>query len=105
MHLRDRLPAQAGITVVHELIMWYVYFLARLVKSNWVYVGSTNNIDRRLNEHNLGQTKSTKVYRPYKIIYMETFDNEQNARTREDYFKHWRGRLEKKQIVTNCGIV
>jgi putative endonuclease len=39
--------------------MWYVYVL-RSSRDNNLYVGSTNNIDRRLDEHNSGKVDSTK---------------------------------------------
>jgi len=37
------------------------------------YVDSSDNPDRRLLEHNAGNTKSTKPYRPWKIVYQHQF--------------------------------
>ncbi|MCJ7740354.1 GIY-YIG nuclease family protein [Candidatus Microgenomates bacterium] len=85
--------------------MWYVYFLKSQKKKNWIYVGSTNNHERRLAEHNSGLVKSTKPYRPFIIIYKESFSSEGEARKREDYFKYWKGRIEKKKIVQHSGVV
>ena len=85
--------------------MWYIYFLKSSIRNNWIYVGSTNDIQRRLAEHNSGSVRSTKAFAPYKIIYTEIFTNEGEARKREDYFKFWKGRIEKKEILKNCGIV
>ena len=85
--------------------MWFVYFLKSSIKRNWVYVGSTNDIERRLGEHNSGRVKSTKFYKPFTLFYKEVFINEQEARKREHYFKYWKGRIEKKEILKNCGIV
>ncbi len=52
----------------------------------------TNNLERRLNEHNKGQNKSTKAYTPWSHIHTEEFENRQLARKREIYFKSFRGR-------------
>ena len=78
---------------------WCVYFLRSLTKDNWVYVGSTNNSEKRLREHNSKKVLATKAYSPYLIIYVEYFDNEHDARQRERYFKCWKGRIEKKEIL------
>ncbi len=85
--------------------MWFVYFLKTDRKENWYYVGSTNNLERRLDEHNAGEVTSTKAYMPYTIIYIEEFKTEPEAREREKYFKRWDGRIEKKKIISHSGIV
>ena len=56
------------------------------------YVGMTENLERRLNEHNSGKMKSTKAFRPWKIVYFEEFETKQEARKRELYFKSAAGR-------------
>ncbi len=78
---------------------WYVYFLKSLIKDNWIYVGSTSNLEKRLKEHNSKKVLATKAYSPHSIIYTEQFDNEREARQREKYFKYWKGRIEKKEIL------
>ena len=50
-------------------------------------------------EHNRGGTKSTKPYRPWNIIYTETFNSKPDAAKREWYLKHPKGYLEKKSII------
>ena len=52
----------------------------------------TNNLERRLIEHNLGKMKSTKAFIPWEIIYAEKFPNRIEARKREKYFKSAAGR-------------
>lgn len=46
---------------------WFVYVL-RSLSSEFVYVGSTDNLKRRLSQHNEGTVQSTKHYRRYEII-------------------------------------
>lgn len=66
--------------------MYYVYIIQSLVK-NWKYIGSTDNMARRLMMHNSGTTKSTKPYRPLKLIYSESFNTKTEALKREIFLK------------------
>ncbi len=49
-------------------------------KDKRIYVGISKNPEKRLSEHNKGETKSTKSFRPWKIIYMEKYENRVLAR-------------------------
>jgi putative endonuclease len=66
--------------------MYYVYAIKSLIR-NWIYVGMTSNIDRRLKQHNSGHNKSTKPYAPFKLVYSETQPDREHARKREKYLK------------------
>ncbi|MFC1656440.1 GIY-YIG nuclease family protein [Patescibacteria group bacterium] len=37
------------------------------------YIGCSKEINFRLEQHSLGKTKSTKPYRPWKVIYTEQY--------------------------------
>ena len=50
--------------------MWYVYVL-KSNNSDFIYVGSTHDLKRRLAEHNEGSSVSTKSYRPFKLVALE----------------------------------
>lgn len=56
------------------------------------YVGMSTHLEERLKEHNAGYNKSTKAYRPWKIIHTEVFSDFNSARKREKYFKSGVGR-------------
>jgi putative endonuclease len=59
----------------------------------------TADIETRLEQHNAGRTKSTKSKAPWKVIYTETFNSSDEARTREKYLKSAAGRrFLKKQL-------
>ena len=62
--------------------MYYVYVLKSL-KDEKLSVGSTNDLRRRLSEHNDGMVKSTKPRRPFELRYYEAYASEQDARGRE----------------------
>jgi putative endonuclease len=81
-----------------------VVYLLLSQKDKKSYLGSTDNLEKRLDEHNSGKCKSTKNRRPLRLIYKEEFDNLQEARTREKYLKSRKGRSELKYIFKNLGI-
>ncbi|MEG8948039.1 GIY-YIG nuclease family protein [Rosettibacter firmus] len=47
---------------------------------NKFYVGSTNDLSRRLAEHNSGQTKSTKSGIPWDLVFFKEFSSKAEAR-------------------------
>ena len=81
--------------------MWTVYVL-RSVKNGNLYIGLTNNLGRRLREHNRGYNRSTKSKGPFQVIHSETFTTRQKAREREVKLKSGMGRewLKTAECVT-----
>jgi putative endonuclease len=80
--------------------MFFVYILQSEKDKMW-YTGSTNNLNRRLEEHNNGQVESTKYRIPFNIIYYEACINEHDARVREQYLKTaWGKRYIKNRLKT-----
>lgn len=63
-----------------------VYAIKSLIDSR-IYVGLTKSLERRLEEHNKGRTRSTKGYRPWKLIYKEEVETRISARKLEKYYK------------------
>ncbi|OGY91856.1 MAG: hypothetical protein A3H70_00490 [Candidatus Komeilibacteria bacterium RIFCSPLOWO2_02_FULL_48_11] len=82
--------------------MWYVYALKSRIIKKWIYVGSTNNLRRRLIEHNSGLSLSVKPYLP---VYLTTFiavPTERQARRLEKYLKVGSGKIIlKKRILAD----
>jgi len=70
---------------------WFVYILQSL-SSDFIYVGSTDNLKRRLSQHNQGSVQSTKHYRPFEIITYIAVRMETKARELERYFKTGSGK-------------
>ena len=62
--------------------MFYLYIL-KSQKDEKLYVGSTNDLRRRLSEHNSGKVRSTMNRRPFELRYYEAYAIENDARKRE----------------------
>jgi putative endonuclease len=71
--------------------MFFIYVLRRQ-RDCTLYVGITNNLTRRLQEHNRGHQRSTKAKRPFTLLLSEGFETRQAARAREKYYKSGFGR-------------
>ena len=54
---------------------------------NYIYVGLTDDLERRVHEHNSGWEKTTKPYRPFNLIFAESFSTRTEARMKEKYLK------------------
>jgi putative endonuclease len=80
---------------------YYVYLL-----TNWnnkvIYVGVTNDLERRLYEHKNKLIKGfTEKYNLNKLVYFEETNDILSAITREKEIKKWR-REKKNQLVERC---
>ncbi|NNT70850.1 GIY-YIG nuclease family protein [Flavobacterium sp. IMCC34852] len=82
--------------------MFYIYAISSLNR-NYIYVGLTDNIERRFMEHNSGKNKTTKPYLPFQVIYTEEFETRVEARIREKYYKSGIGKEKLKQIREQRG--
>lgn len=68
--------------------MWYVYILE--CQNDVFYIGMTDNLTRRFDEHVSGKGGHyTKCNRPQKILYSETFSHKSKAEKREQQIKRW----------------
>ncbi|MEK7064741.1 MAG: GIY-YIG nuclease family protein [Patescibacteria group bacterium] len=66
--------------------MHYVYILKSLIDER-VYVGFSSDLRERLIRHNTGKVKSTKAYRPWRLVYYEAYANKLDATMREKQLK------------------
>jgi putative endonuclease len=71
--------------------MFYSYVLKSL-KNGRYYTGSTNDLERRIKEHNSGQTKYTSQSGPFELIYKESYNTKLEAIKREKFLKTGKGR-------------
>ena len=83
--------------------MYFVYILR--TSSNTLYIGQTNNLERRLREHEEKSIKSAKYIRyfnSFKLVYSETFHTRTRAMKREFQLKKLSKKDKEKLIIINC---
>lgn len=66
--------------------MFYFYILEN--EEGELYYGSTNNLKRRLSEHQGGKSFSTRGH-DWELIYYEAYKSEEDARHREQQIKYF----------------
>ena len=71
------------------------------MKDKKFYVGYTNNLKKRFDQHNKGEVMSTKNRRPLKLVYYEACLNEKDALHREKYLKSTYGKRYIKNRIKN----
>ena len=82
---------------------YFIYILLSL-KDNNIYIGMTNNLTRRIKEHNKEYNKSTKSRAPFVLIHYEKFNNRIEARQKEKWFKSGIGREFIKNVILRRGV-
>lgn len=84
--------------------MFFVYIL-QSEKDNGYYIGSTGDIDKRIEKHNKGQSKYTKSKRPWKLKYTEEYRTLSEARKREYYLKSLKSKIAIEKLLKLGPIV
>ena len=79
----------------------YVYIL-RSLSDRQFYVGLTDNLPKRLEEHNSGRVDSTKRRVPLQLVYWEGCFNRGDAAQREKYLKTAWGKRYLKARLQRC---
>ena len=78
--------------------MWYVYILE--CKNNQLYIGLTDDICRRCEEHQKGRgARFTRLLGVRCLLYYEVFDDKQKAVAREAQLKRW-SRVKKMALIS-----
>jgi putative endonuclease len=86
-------------SVVEGNMSFSVYILR--TSSNTLYIGQTNNLNKRLQEHRNKTTKSAKYIRyfnSFQLVYSEIFSSRKEAMHRELQLKQW-SRTKKEALI------
>ncbi len=81
----------------------FIVYVIRSVNHNFTYVGLTDNLERRLYQHNHKAGRSTRPYAPYTLIYTESFEDRTSARKREKYLKSTAGKNHLRKVLSKTG--
>ena len=78
--------------------MYYVYIL-HSKKDGKLYMGRSDDLKRRLQEHQKGKVKATQNRLPVDLVFYEAFTDKSDSIRRERYFKSSKGRSSLKQML------
>lgn len=77
---------------------YYVYIITNHTNSV-LYIGITNNIEKRINEHKKGKVKGfSQKYRLYKLVWLQEFADVSQAISMEKKLKGWK-RAKKEALI------
>jgi putative endonuclease len=83
------------------MVEFYFVYVLKSVKDSKFYTGFTQDLDKRLFEHNSGKVNSTKYRMPLELVYFEASKNIQDATHREKYLKTTYGKRYIKSRLKN----
>ena len=72
--------------------MHYVYIIKSINNPEQIYVGHTQDLKKRLSNHNCGTTPHTAKYKPWELVMYLSFNSEEKAIEFESYLKSHSGR-------------
>lgn len=82
----------------------YLTYVLYSKKYDKIYIGQTNNVERRLVEHNSGKHRFTKRYIPWSVVHTEKFNTRSEAMKRERQLKSHQGRkYVREELMWFCG--
>lgn len=82
--------------------MFFVYILQSEKDKN-LYVGATNNLKRRLSQHQDGKVFATKLRRPFRLLYYEAYLAKGDAFRREHMLKlRGQARTQLLKRISEC---
>ena len=98
---RLRLREFSYFEILKKMFVRYSAYILKSEKNGKHYYGHSQNLEKRLKDHNNGRVRSTKAYRPWKVIYAEKFLLRSEAREREFFFKSLDGHqyLKRRKII------
>ena len=79
--------------------MPYFVYVIRSINSHRNYAGFTIDVQVRLKQHNSGETKSPKPYKPWRLLFYEKYSSKKKALEREKFLKSGQGRDFVKQFI------
>ncbi|XMO87327.1 GIY-YIG nuclease family protein [Algibacter sp. AS12] len=67
-------------------MIFYVYVISS-EKDNLLFKGLTNDLQKKIAQHNMGEHKETKEHRPWVLVYSKVFTSRVKAKEYENYLK------------------
>ncbi len=83
--------------------MFQVYILKNQETGRF-YIGSTNNLERRLKQHKLGTTRTTRILKTDTLVYTEECSTLFEARSREKKLKSYKNRKYLEWLISTSKL-
>ena len=78
---------------------YFVYMLTNADRHTALYIGVTNDLERRCSEHSVGEGSAfAKQYNAHKLVHFETYPDPESAIAREKQLKRW-SRSKKELLI------
>jgi predicted GIY-YIG superfamily endonuclease len=84
---------------------FFVYILR--TSSNTLYIGQTNNLERRLKQHKSHTTSSARymmMFSSFELVYLEIFETRAESMKREAQLKTW-SRAKKEALINGNNVL
>ena len=99
-YVRDvEAAGSSPVTPTKNIIMSYYVYILQSKKDYKYYIGSTSDVEKRLEYHNSGRQRSTRFRIPFELIYSEVLVNKSEALRRERYLKSLKGGEAFKRLI------
>ena len=79
----------------------YMVYILQSSTTGRYYTGFTNDLDRRLAEHNRKKGKYTDAGQPWVIAYTEEYDSKIDAQTREKFIKSRKSKSFIEELISS----
>lgn len=83
----------------------FATYVLQSEKDGSFYIGSTENLDARLEKHNKGYSRYTKTKLPWRLVYKEEYNSLSEARKREYYLKSLKSKTVLEKLIKIGPIV
>ena len=80
-------------------------YVLQSIKNKRYYIGSTDNIERRMKQHNSGYVSSTKNIMPLKLVLFQKCDTLADARKLERKIKNFKRRDFIEKMIKDGRII
>ena len=100
----DPRPDKIGTGLVALRISMFNMYILQSLKSGMYYIGSTDELEKRLIRHNKGYSRYTKGKGPFKLVHKEEFASRSEAKKREYYIKSLKSRYAIEILITGATV-
>lgn len=95
--IRD--PARMKFVGASGLVLMFTVYVLKSKKDGKYYIGSTNNLEKRLMRHNKGHSRYTKNRGPFEIVHKEDYNTLSEAKKREYYLKSLKSSMAVQKLI------